>query len=252
MSRFVPARRSCPPAGIGLACPSPHSTNEIYDTGEIDLRPQCKALGGRLFCLAEGADIKVMNCVTGRQLHAFKGHTGPVTCLVLDSGEGVIFSGSTDCTVRKWDLMRFEEIATMRGHSMMVTCLATHEREEALLSGSADGTIVKWNIATSSPMATFRGHTMIVTSMAVFQEEGALFTGSGDKTVRKWNLETGECLMKLVGHSQPITCVTVDPSEGTVYTGELGGHTVRQFNAKTGTLLKTESGPVPEVTYVIY
>lgn len=65
------------------------------------LCPPCQALGGRVVCRAEGCDILVSAPGTGEELRRLEGHTGAVTCVDLDDGEGTLVSGSIDGTARR-------------------------------------------------------------------------------------------------------------------------------------------------------
>jgi striatin 1/3/4 len=105
-----------------------------------------------------------------------RGHDGPVTSLAAASthfatggrvsGDGWIFSGGQDATIRVWERGRVDPKATLDGHTDAVwtvcvlptTCAAVFESDSSnyggpdrllLASGSADGTIKIW--AVSAP-----------------------------------------------------------------------------------------------------
>ncbi|CAI9101448.1 OLC1v1038778C1 [Oldenlandia corymbosa var. corymbosa] len=70
------------------------------------------------------------------ELAALEGHDSAVISLVI--GANRLFSGSTDQTIRVWDLQTLECIQTLRGHNDSVTCLIF------LFSGSSDKSLKIW------------------------------------------------------------------------------------------------------------
>ncbi len=48
--------------------------------------------------------VRVHEWPSGRVLHTFAGHTGPITALVFSAEGKTLASGSQDCTVLLWDL----------------------------------------------------------------------------------------------------------------------------------------------------
>jgi len=72
------------------------------------------AAGGAIYAMVEdegllitgGHDhmVKVWDCRMGRCLFDLPGHSEPVRCLAVDEHDGTLISGSTDGTVRLWQL----------------------------------------------------------------------------------------------------------------------------------------------------
>ena len=81
-----------------------------------------------------------MNRIADRELQALElhGHMLPVRC-VCSSG-GILFTGSEDCTLRRWDATKScSHVGT--GHLDWVTGVITHG--DAVFTASADHTVVK-------------------------------------------------------------------------------------------------------------
>lgn len=133
---------------------------------------------------SSGSDLDVVSYFTHR------GHSGSVTCLAACPpsqnfsnggralGDGWIFSGGQDATVKVWERGRVDPKATMDGHSDAVWSLCVLPGTSGsvfedrcnqyggpdrilLASGAADGTILIWAVSTppqlSSPQAGSRG-----------------------------------------------------------------------------------------------
>jgi len=100
-----------------------------------------------------------------------------------------IISGSSDSTIRRWDVETGKSIQVIEGHKRGVEDLKIWEN--FLLSGSSDGKIIKWNLETGEQLAVLESHLTSIYCLAV--HDGYLFSGSADKTVKKWDLSTDSC-----------------------------------------------------------
>ena len=163
------------------------------------------------------------------------GHSGEVRCLHLQGNK--LVSGSTDLTIKVWDLDTqpdWSSIAcrvTMMGHSDTVRCVQMDTARNIVISGSYDTTLKIWNLHTGSQENTLRGHSGYV--LAIYHTQGArLISGSADKSVRLWNLDSGNCVGVLQGHKEAVTCVTMDSTESRIITGSLD-RTIRLWSAQS-------------------
>lgn len=66
-------------------------------------------------------------------------HTGGITCLKFDPSGKFLYSGSTDKTVKIWDVETGACVETVTGHKGPVTCLDVNL--DFFVSGSEDGTL---------------------------------------------------------------------------------------------------------------
>jgi WD40 repeat protein len=66
--------------------------------------------------------------------------------------DGRLVSGSSDSTIRLWDLARGAEAARLEGHSDWVTALCVLP-DSRLASGSEDNTIRLWDVARGAEAA---------------------------------------------------------------------------------------------------
>ncbi len=135
--------------------------------------------------------------------HTLTGHTGKVYSLAVVDGK--LISGSSDDTIKVWDLETHKCVHTLTGHTSTVYSLAVVDGK--LISGSSDDTIKVWDLETHKCVHTLTGHTGTVYSLAVV--DGKLISGSWDRTIRVWDLETQECAHTLTGNTGTVYSLAV-------------------------------------------
>ena len=180
--------------------------------------------GAENFIAAEGNNIHVLDYHSGELLHVFagepkgssragasketQGHGGVVTTLVHDCSS--IFSGSTDETIRKWNIATHEQELIFRGHEGSITALAVDSK--FMMSGSSDATMRLWNKFEGTQLRVVFGHHKSILSI----EMGGswMLSGSADEEVRVWSIKekskhttTVDCTNRLIGHETSVTCV---------------------------------------------
>jgi len=93
-------------------------------------------------------DIIIFNTITGSQTAVLSGHTERVTFLVFSSDGTSLVSGSSDRTVKLWDVQTGGVVKTFSGHSSWVRSVSISADHTRIASGSDDETICLWNIQT--------------------------------------------------------------------------------------------------------
>jgi WD40 repeat protein len=66
-------------------------------------------------------------------------------------------SGSSDKTLKIWDLATGKELATLTGHTCYVRAVALTNDGTKIVSGSGDNTLKIWDLATGEEIMTFEG-----------------------------------------------------------------------------------------------
>ncbi|MBS9386977.1 MAG: hypothetical protein HEQ24_23330 [Dolichospermum sp. BR01] len=72
-----------------------------------------------------------------------------------------MISGSSDNTIKIWDVGTETEKFTLPGHSHWVTAIALTPDGKTVISSSSDNTIKIWDLATRKEIATFTGESPI-------------------------------------------------------------------------------------------
>ena len=180
--------------------------------------------GSEVFLAAEGNNVHVIDYHSGELMHVFAGeakgmhregmsaesfgHGGVVTSLVHDCSHA--FSGSTDETIRKWNLTSHAQEIIFRGHEGSITAIAVDQRW--MCSGSSDTTMRLWDKHTGQQMRTIYGHNKSVLSIDIGPTW--MLSGSADEEVRVWSIKEKskhttnvDCRNRLIGHETSVTCV---------------------------------------------
>lgn len=138
----------------------------------------------------------------------------------IDPTSTLVATGSSDATVKVWDIAGGYTTHVFRGHGGVVSALcwnmpageaeapsakgkgkrkslgaaeeAPSERKIELFTGATDGRIRLWDLrsrtATQKATATFSGHVSVVRGLAVTADGRTLISGSRDRTVMLWDL----------------------------------------------------------------
>jgi len=165
------------------------------------------------------------------------GHTGVVTAVAV-LPDGRLVSGSSDNTLRVWDVQSGRTLAILQGHSGVVNAVAVLP-DGCLVSGSSDRTLRVWDVQSGRTLATLQGHSSWVKAVAVLPD-GRLVSGSDDKTLRVWDVQSGRTLATLEGHEGAVNAVAVLP-DGYLVSGS-DDRRLRVWNVQSGRAFATLRG----------
>lgn len=144
-----------------------------------------------------GVDFKLQNdgktLISKKVSFSMPAHSGYVTA--ISSGSNFLVSGSTDETIRIFDLKRRKDFGSLTCHSGSVSSLAFY-KQRMLFSGGEDGKIMVTRCSDWEQVMTLRGHSKGVSTIAI-HPSGKLALSSGrDRAIKTWNLVTGKIALK--------------------------------------------------------
>lgn len=138
----------------------------------------------------------------GIQVNFLQGHAHAVLSLVA-LPDGRLVSGSSDETIRIWDLVTGAcQVLKQPGEVMSLLVLP----DGRLVCGPADGVIHVWDLLIGT-YQTLRGHTDRVMSLAALPDN-QFASGSDDGSIRVWDLKTNTSQV-LFQHTDGIKSLTV-------------------------------------------
>ncbi|EHH22063.1 hypothetical protein EGK_05253 [Macaca mulatta] len=139
-------------------------------------------------------------CVTGTigPTHNFEPpHYDGIECLAIQGD--ILFSGSRDNGIKKWDLDQQELIQQIpNAHKDWVCALAFIPGRPMLLSACRAGVIKVWNVDNFTPIGEIKGHDSPINAICTNAKH--IFTASSDCRVKLWNYVPGltPCLPRRV------------------------------------------------------
>jgi len=93
-------------------------------------------------------DIVTLDAITGSQTATFSGHTDEVKSVTFSSDGKSLVSGSSDKTVKLWDVQTGGVVATFIGHTSSVFSVSISVDHTTIATGSYDKTLRLWDIQT--------------------------------------------------------------------------------------------------------
>ncbi|MBW4660059.1 MAG: serine/threonine protein kinase [Drouetiella hepatica Uher 2000/2452] len=194
---------SISPSGRTLASGSRDKTVKLWrlDSGEL-----LHTFGGRSWS-------NLWSNISGSTL----GHQDRISALAFSRNGRILASGSSDGSVKLWDLAKLTLISTLPGHGWEISAVTFDPQSFLLASGSGDGLIQLWEPETNELLANLAQHQERVSALAI-HPQGQLISGSYDKTIRLWNLSNGQVIRTLRGHVDRVSALTLTPDGSVLIT----------------------------------
>jgi WD40 repeat protein len=132
------------------------------------------------------------------EVFTLTGHTAAVNSVAFSPSENLLASGSSDKTIRVWDLTTREETLTLVGHAALVRSVAFSGDGHYLISAGRDATVRLWDVGRrkSEAVAVLTGGTAaVINDLALGPGGRFLASASGDGEVRIWDAQPPQRVM---------------------------------------------------------
>ena len=133
---------------------------------------------------------------------AFESGMNYISAVMFTKDNTQFVTGSSDNTVKLWDIQPGKLVQLFNGHSDSVNCITISKNDNYILSGSEDKRVIVWNRSTGIKFKTYEGHTEGVTDVAVSSDDSFVITASYDKTVKIFNFAKSNVVHTLTGHKR--------------------------------------------------
>lgn len=228
----------------GELTPSNHLEGHEFTVWSLAITPN----GQRIISGGQDATIRLWDFATGREIHKFVGHDGPVyRIVVMADGKLLVSIADKDLAVKVWDIDEHELISSLAPNSAHVTALAVSPDNRFIVTGGEDGKARFWDVDRGILLRTIN-HNRPIYSMTISPDGRHLLCGSkrnpGERdpgTVWVWDFELGVLLKTLEGHRGHVTAITMTADSRYILSGDQDGN-LCLWDLETGTLLKTMAG----------
>jgi len=196
----------------------------------------------------QDATIRLWDFSSGKELHRFVGHEGPVyNMVIMPDGRHLVSVADKDLAVKIWDLHRRELVSSLAPNSAHVTAVAVSPDQRFIVTGGEDGFVRVWDVDRGVLLRKTE-HEHGIYSMTISPDGRHLLIGSrrvpgerypGVVWVRDFELDT--LLHTLDGHKGHVTAITMTADSKYILSGDQHGN-VYLWDLESGTLIKTMSG----------
>ncbi|CAN6674633.1 pre-mRNA-splicing factor Prp46p [Trichomonascus vanleenenianus] len=146
-------------------------------------------------------------------MRVVNGHSGWVRAICTDPENQWFATGSTDKTIKIWDLASSKLKLTLTGHIMAVRGLAASERHPYLFSVGEDKMVKCWDLEQNKVSMQYYGHLSGIYTCDVHPELDILATGGRDAVVRVWDIRSRTPAHILQGHRDSVVKVKCQAAE---------------------------------------
>ncbi|MCI0490702.1 MAG: protein kinase [Blastocatellia bacterium] len=175
-----------------------------------------------------------------------QGHNGSVESVCFSVDGRSFFSGSSDRSIRRWDIESGRELNKFRGHTGTVKSICYSPNGRYILSASYDKTVRLWDGESGTELRRFTGHTSFVTA-ACFSHDGCcVLSGAADNTIRLWDVESGSELEQFEGPGGFVTTACFSPDARCVLF--MSNRVMKLWDVETGRKLQQFIGHSSAIT----
>ncbi|MDF1665694.1 MAG: protein kinase [Planctomycetota bacterium] len=204
-------------------------------------------------CGQESGKIDVWQDGRKKLLRKLTGHSARVEVL-KSVGEGELLSGSSDNTMRLWNIAGAKDIQIFKGHQSAVTAVAKNSYNQNLIaSGTSRGLVRLFSQRTGQLLFLLEAHRGRIYDLKFIKikEKSYLASCSEDKTIVLWNVEKGTMIRRFTGHSSAVLSLTTTANKRNLVSSSKD-HSIRLWNIGTGQELWRYEGHQDKVSKALY
>ena len=179
---------------------------QSFDVPEIKslLQQISEAQNGCLISLTPS-----LSSPNGNLICTLSGHVDSVNTVAITPDGKFVVSGSSDHTVKKWDLNTATEVMTFRGHTSPVNAVAITPDGQKVVSGASDNTVRLWNFKKGTEIRTFNDTCPIVAVGVLDNKKVISASVANINSIKVWNVETEVEEFTLKGHGDLVRAIAI-------------------------------------------
>lgn len=166
-------------------------------------------------------------------MRVISGHLGWVRSVCVEPDNQWFATGSSDRTIKIWDLASGELKLSLTGHIMAIRGLAVSARHPYLFSGGEDKMVKCWDLEMNKVIRHYHGHLSGVYSLDLHPTLDLLVSAGNDAVARVWDMRTREAVHVLQGHKAAVSQVRCQEADPQVITTSMDA-TVRLWDLAAG------------------
>lgn len=182
-------------------------------------------------------------------VRTFAGHSDQVNAVAFSPDGRLALSGSSDNTMKLWEVVTGNQPRGFVGHSGSVFSVAFSPDGRRALSGSWDKTLKLWDIGTGQTLRDIVGHSEDVLSVALSPDGRLALSGAREKTIRLWDVTTGQPVRAIAVHSALVRSIAFAPNGRFALSGS-ADKTLKLWEVGTGKVSRTFAGHSDSVNSV--
>lgn len=197
-----------------------------------------------------GAAAGSITPIRFRKALMLQGHEEGVLAVAFSPDSRQLLSGSSDRTIRLWDLSRGEQLACLEGHLEKIWSVTFSPDGQQAISASKDKSVRVWDLARGREQRCYANRTN--RSVAISGDGMLALSGNiSDGMVRLWEVQTGKELRRFKGHMSWVLGLAFAPGRRLALTSSADG-TIRLWEIDSGRELRRLQGHSDQVWSVAF
>lgn len=131
-------------------------------------------------------------------------------CVAWSADQRFALSGSTDHTMRLWDVESGRCLRVFEGHTSNVEHISWSNNQRFAISGSPDTTVRLWDVESGRCLCVLKGHTSHIRGLAWSDNQQYAFSGDMKNVVRVWDLSEFVTATRIQQDIEPTLQATPD------------------------------------------